>query len=170
VDRINRRVAGSFMLAAPAGYVARFGADFYRSGLGGAPVQVVEGESWDVLAHSDLVLAASGTVTVEAALLGAPMVTFYKVTGVSWLLGRFLVDTPFYTMVNLIAGRRVVPELMQNEMNGERIAAESIRLLENPAALAQMKSELAEVAARLSGAEDPLDSAARIVEQLIKRK
>ena len=65
------------------------------------------------MAHANLALAASGTVTVEAALLGTPMVTFYKVTAASWLAGKFLVDVPFYSMVNLIAGRAVVPELMQ---------------------------------------------------------
>ena len=75
------------------------------------------------MAHSDLALAASGTVTVEAALLGTPMVTFYKVTTASWLAGKPLVDVPFYSMVNLIAGRAVVPELMQGQMTGERIAA-----------------------------------------------
>jgi len=48
------------------------------------------------MAHADLALAASGTVTVEAALLGTPMVTFYKVTAASWLAGKFLVDVPFY--------------------------------------------------------------------------
>ena len=75
---------------------------------------MIEGESWDAMAHAELALAASGTVTVEAALLGTPMVTFYKVTPPSWLAGKLLVDVPFYSMVNLIAGRAVVPELMQS--------------------------------------------------------
>ncbi len=79
------------------------------------------------MAHCDVALAASGTVTVEAALLGAPMVTFYKVTGLSWAIGKLLVDVPFYSMVNLIAGKKVVPELMQDEMTGERLAAEAAR-------------------------------------------
>jgi predicted glycosyltransferase len=53
---------------------------------------VIEGESWDAIAHAELALAASGTVTVEAALLGTPMVTFYKVTTPSWIAGKLLVN------------------------------------------------------------------------------
>ena len=105
------------------------GPGFSRDRVGDAPLRVIEGESWDAMAHSTLALAASGTVTVEAALLGVPMVTFYKVTTPSWLLGKLLVKVPYYTMVNLIAGRRVVPELMQGQMTGGRIAGEALRLL-----------------------------------------
>ena len=101
--------------------------------MGRSPIRVIEGESWDAMAHADLALAASGTVTVEAALLGTPMVTFYKVTPPSWMAGKLLVRVPFYSMVNLIAGRAVVPELMQSQMTGETIAREARRLLADPA-------------------------------------
>src|SRR5207302_4846204 len=113
-----------------------------------------EGESWDAMAHSDLALAASGTVTVEAALLGTPMVTFYKVTPPSWLVGKLLVRIPFYSMVNLIAGRAVVPELMQGQMTGEAIAREARRLLTDGRARAEMKAGLAEVSRKLSARTD----------------
>jgi lipid-A-disaccharide synthase len=81
-------------------------------------IKIIDGKSWDALAYCDVALAASGTVTIEGALLGAPMVTFYRVTGLSWWIGKLLVRVPFYSMVNLIAGRAVVPELMQNQMTG----------------------------------------------------
>ena len=77
----------------------------------GSAVRVMEGVTWDALAYSQLALAASGTVTVEAALLGVPMVTFYRVNALSWLLGRWLVRAPFLSMVNLVAGRRVAPTI-----------------------------------------------------------
>jgi lipid-A-disaccharide synthase len=127
----------------------------------------VEGETWDAIAHADLALAASGTVTIETALLGTPMVTYYRVTGLSWLLGKFLVDVPFYSMVNLVAGRAVVPELMQNEMRGDRLAAEAIRMIESPAALDAMRQDLRAVAALLSTGGDPLERAAAAVQQLL---
>ena len=81
------------------------GPRYFRERIGSAPIQVIEGENWDAMAHADLVLAASGTVTIEAALLGTPMVTFYRVTPASWMVGRPLVNVPFYSMVNLVAGR-----------------------------------------------------------------
>ena len=96
------------------------------------------------------------------------MVTFYKVTSLSWFLGKLLVDVPFYSMVNLVAGRAVVPELMQNEMRGERLAVEALRLLEDTGARERMREDLSEVAAKLSGESDPMERAAAIVKQLLK--
>ena len=103
-----------------------------------------------MLAQAELALAASGTVTVEAALLGVPMVTFYRVNALSWIVGRWLVRAPFLSMVNLVAGRRIVPELIQHEMTPERIAAEAIQLLDNEAERAAMRGGLAEVAGKLN--------------------
>src|ERR1035441_2644638 len=123
VERIYREQAVNVVLPASA----TTGAAFFTGRLGPSPIQVIEGESWDAMAHANLALAASGTVTVEAALLGTPMVTFYKVTAASWLAGKFLVDVPFYSMVNLIAGRAVVPELMQSQMSGGELTRRSPR-------------------------------------------
>ena len=144
------------------------GAAFFRERLGDAPIRVIEGESWDAMAHADVALAASGTVTVEAALLGTPMVTFYKVTWPSWFAGKFLVDVPFYSMVNLIAGRAVAPELMQGEMTGERLAHEARRLLSDARARSEMKAGLAEVGRKLSGPGDVFQRAAAVVQELLE--
>ncbi|MBX5495752.1 MAG: lipid-A-disaccharide synthase, partial [Bryobacteraceae bacterium] len=133
-------------------------------------IRIVEGETWDVLAHSDVALAASGTVTIEAALLGTPMVTFYRVTGLSWFIGKFLVDVPFYSMVNLVAEKKVVPELMQGEMTGARLADEAARLLTDAPARHRMKEELATVARKLSSDHDPIERAADLAEELLKGK
>jgi lipid-A-disaccharide synthase len=167
VTRLRQAQAISFVVALPpavAPPVARFWEPFDR-----APIQVIEGDTWNAIAHARLALAASGTVTVEAALLGTPMVAFYRVTPVSWWLGRFLVDVPYYSMVNLIAGRQVVPELMQNEMTGEALAAEARRLLADESARLRMRQELARVAAALAGDEDPIEKAASAVAGLLPK-
>jgi lipid-A-disaccharide synthase len=70
-------------------------------------------------------------VTIEAAMLGTPMVTFYRVNAISWYLGRRLVHAPFLSMVNLVAGRRIVAELIQQDMIVEAMVGESLRLLGN---------------------------------------
>lgn len=144
------------------------GAEFYRQPLAGSPIRPIEGEAWDALAHCEVALAASGTVTVEAALLGAPMVTFYKVTGLSWAIGKLMVDVPFYSMVNLIAGKKIVPELMQSDMTGECLAAEAAVLLDKPEERAKMRSELARVATLLAGNGDAIRSAADVVERVLE--
>ena len=112
-------------------------------------------------------MAASGTVTIEAAILGTPMVTFYRVNALSWILGRWMVKAPFLSMVNLVAGRRVATELIQQEMTGERIAAEAWRLLNDDGARRKMKADLAEVKQKLSSERDPMEVAAECVEHLL---
>jgi lipid-A-disaccharide synthase len=164
VDRIYLEQAVNVVLPAPA----TTGVAFFQERMGNSPIRVIEGESWDAMAHSDLALAASGTVTVEAALLGTPMVTFYKVTGVSWLAGKFLVDIPFYSMVNLIAGRAVVPELMQNQMTGENLAREALRLLHGGREREEMKAGLAEVKEKLAGRTGAPARAALAIQEILE--
>lgn len=163
-DRLYREQAVNLVLPASA----TTGAAFFEERVGRSPVRVIEGESWDAMAHSDLALAASGTVTVEAALLGTPMVTFYRVTTASWLAGKLLVRVPFYSMVNLIAGRAVVPELMQGQMTGENIAREALRLLTDQDARAEMKAGLAEVKQSLSGRTGAPQRAAALIQEILE--
>ena len=121
-------------------------------------------------ALADVALAASGTVTMEAALLGTPMVTFYRVSGLSWLIGRWLVRAPFLSMVNLVAGRAVVPELIQHDMRPDRLAAETLRLLDDPPARQAMRGELQRVREMLSSAEPPMDRAVQVVETVLNKE
>ena len=144
--------------------LAQLGARF-RELISSQSIQVVEAETWEAIAASRIVLAASGTVTMEAALLGIPMVSFYKVSQLSWNLGRWLVDVPHLTMVNLIAGKRIVPELMQNDCTASRLAEEALRILDDGPARSEMMEGLAEVTAKLHGTDDPLEAAARHIRE-----
>src|SRR5262249_39196822 len=96
---------------------------------------------------------------------------FYRVTGPSWVAGKLLVKVPFYCMVNLIAGRVVVPELMQGQMTGEAIAREARRLLSEGAARAEMKAGLAEVREKLANAGIPAPQrAAAVVQEIVQER
>ncbi|MDX2267212.1 MAG: lipid-A-disaccharide synthase [Bryobacter sp.] len=163
VEEIAAKLPAQFVL----GTTPEIGRGFFANQLGSRTIHVIEGQTWDILAHCDVALAASGTVTMEAALLGAPTVSFYKVTGLSWFIGKYLVDVPFYTMVNLIAGRAVVPELMQEAMTGGSLAREALRLLTSETARIEMKAGLNEVAQKLRSEEDPFRVAARIVNGML---
>jgi lipid-A-disaccharide synthase len=160
VEYLNRRCAASFMLGLPAG---RDLPDDLRLRMLHSPFRVCAGETWDLLAHADVALAASGTVAMEAALLGTPMVTYYRVSPLTWLLGRRLVNVPFFTMVNLVAGRQVVPELIQDQMTGERVAEAALELLGDPAAANRMRQQLQELRGLLLTGRDPMERAAEIV-------
>jgi lipid-A-disaccharide synthase len=113
-----------------------------------ATLRVIHQETREALAASDAAAIASGTATLEAALLGTPMVIVYKESPINWhLLGR-LIQVDNYGLVNLVAGRKVVTELMQNELNGEQLARELLNLLE-PARNETIRDEMRQVSAKL---------------------
>src|SRR5260370_39675006 len=90
------------------------------------------------------------------------MVTVDRVNRLSWLMGMVLVRVPCYSMVNLVAGRRVVPELIQSDMSATRLAAEAVSLLENDDKRRQMRGDLGQVAARPSGPGEPIGAGASL--------
>jgi lipid-A-disaccharide synthase len=127
----------------------------------------IEGGAYDALAAADCAIVASGTATVEAALLGTPMVVIYRVAPATAFLLRRMVHTPFIAMVNLIAGRRVAPELIQDDFTPAAVAAEVCRLLESPAACQEMKAGLAEVRAKL-GPGGAIERAADVFARMLE--
>jgi len=110
---------------------------------------VVEDATYDALGAADVSIVSSGTATVEAALMDAPMIVIYRLAPLTAAIARWLVRTPVFAMVNLIAGRRVVPELVQKDFTPQRLASEAIRLLDSPDARAEMRRGLAEVREKL---------------------
>ena len=126
------------------------------------PMRAVEGATYEALAAASVAIISSGTATVEASLIGTPMVVVYRVSGTTAFLARRLVRTPFFAMPNLIAGRRVVPELFQEEFIAERVAEEGGRLLESADAREAMKRDLAEVRFKL-GSGGAIERAADII-------
>ncbi|HKV05760.1 MAG TPA: lipid-A-disaccharide synthase [Candidatus Acidoferrales bacterium] len=133
-----------------------------RGGRGfGLAVKRVEGAAYDAIAAADCAIVASGTATVEAALLGTPMVVVYRVAPLTAYILRRMVHTPFFSMVNLVAGRRVVPELIQEGFTPSAVASELRRLLESSAARDEMKTGLADVRARL-GSGGAIERAAEV--------
>jgi lipid-A-disaccharide synthase len=109
------------------------------------PATIVRGDTYDLVHASDVVLVASGTATLETALLERPMVIVYRVAPLTYALARRLVSVPFIGMPNLIAGRAVVPELIQDEVTPERVAAEAARFLDDPAHAAATRAALGEL-------------------------
>ena len=165
VKVIRERHPVRFVLPLPAGFGLE-NTRFWKP-VQAESIKVIEGHTWDALAQAELALAASGTVTIEGAMVGTPMVTFYRVNALSWYLQRWRVQTPFLTMVNLVAGRQVVPELIQDDMTADRIASEALKLLENVDAMRTMRAGLAEVARKLGSERDPMEIAADWVEKVI---
>ena len=124
---------------------------FEGFGLPGLTVRIVEGQTDDVLNASDAVVTASGTATVQTALHGKPMVVLYKLSPMTYRIGKPLARVDMYAMVNLIAGERVVVELIQEACTGEAVASEAVKLLTDTGYRQAMTAQLAEVRSRLGG-------------------
>ena len=124
---------------------------FEGFGLPGVTLRIVEGRTDDVLQAADAVVTASGTATVQTALHGKPMVVLYKLSPMTYRLGRRLALVDTYAMVNLIAGQRIVQELIQDDCTAAAVAAEAIRILTDPEYREPMIEHLAEVRRRLGG-------------------
>jgi lipid-A-disaccharide synthase len=112
-------------------------------------VRFIEDDTYSALAASDLAIVSSGTATVETALLGKPMIVVYRLSPLTAKLAKPLVKTKFFSMVNLIAGRAVVPELIQDDFTPRRVAEEAEKLLsgseESRMRLEEMNRGLSEV-------------------------
>jgi lipid-A-disaccharide synthase len=109
------------------------------------PVTVVKEQASEVMAVSDLALVKSGTATLQAAVVGTPMVLFYQTSALEFMIGSFFKRVKWIGLVNLVAGRLVVPELVQTEATGQRLYEEALRILEDPSVYDEMKRSLAEV-------------------------
>lgn len=130
-------------------------------------MRVVQGDTYNLVHAADLALVASGTATLETALLERPMVIVYRLAPLTYALARLIVRVPFIGMPNLIAEQRVVPELLQREVTPARIAAEARQLLENPQAYRVAQEGLREVCRRL-GPGGAAERAAALVLKMLR--
>jgi lipid-A-disaccharide synthase len=130
----------------------------------GATVRLVH-NAREALKHSRGAVVASGTATVEAAVAGTPFVMVYRLSGLTYSLGRHLVKLPYYAMVNLIAGRQVVPELVQQTFTPENVESALRRILPESTPRRDMLAGLAEVKHKLRGTTEqhPSELAAQTV-------
>ncbi len=116
---------------------------------GSLTVELVSGRTYEVMAGAEALLIASGTATLEAALLGTPMVVCYRVSRTTEIIARLLARVQWISLPNLVSGRAVVPELIQEDVTGARLAAEASRLLEDPVAATAQRAAFKELRARL---------------------
>jgi lipid-A-disaccharide synthase len=130
---------------------------------------LIEHDPYNLIAAADLVLTASGTATLEVALLECPMVIMYRASPLTYLAGRALIRVPWIGMPNLIAGRAIVPELIQTEASASNIAREAEAILSDPARQRAVRADLAVVRQAL-GAPGAADRAAELVLALLKER
>lgn len=166
--RISRNRGTQFVVAvAPtleAGWVEKTLLEPYAGRL---TIRVATHATYDALRHSDVAIVASGTATLEAALCERPMVVVYRVSRLTYRIGRLLVKVPFYSMVNILAGKQVVPELIQSDFTPARVAGQVEYLLDHSQAREEMAANLRALKARL-GPGGAVGRAAKAVAEALK--
>ena len=148
---IKRDIAAAQFLVARAPHLDDRLFDAVRTGDGSALFTMVEGDTDTVLASADVALTASGTATVQAALHDTPMVVVYRMAPLSYQLAKRVVRLDTIAMANLIAGEKIVPELVQDAFTPEAVAREAISMLNDRGRAARIRAGLATVRARLGG-------------------
>lgn len=136
--------------------------------VSGVDVKITEGNNYDLFSVADLALATSGTVTLEAALCGLGSVIVYRTNPLTYLIAKMVVSIPYIGLPNIVAGRSVVPELIQNDFTPEKVAQEALHLLESERNC-QLKRDLAYVKERL-GKPGAVDRVAELVLSFVGEK
>ena len=123
------------------------GLDIYERIIEGANIglKIIEGKTYDCLNIADFCLVASGTATLETAIMQRPFVVVYKMSLLNYLLYRPQVKVPYIGMVNIVAGRKIVPEFIQFKAHPKKISEQVLKILQNPALIEQMKNDLGQV-------------------------
>jgi lipid-A-disaccharide synthase len=117
----------------------------------GLPIEIVEGRTFEVMKAADLLLMASGTATLEGAIAGVPMVIIYRLSPITYLIGRMLVKIKCFGLANIVVGRKVVPELLQGEVTPQRIALEAKKILQDQAQREEIKDAFRLITDKLGG-------------------
>jgi lipid-A-disaccharide synthase len=138
----------------------------YLAGHAALDVKLVPGKAEEAVGASDAALVKSGTATLETALMMRPMVVVYRLSWLSYFVAKLLVRVAHFALVNILAGRRLVPELMQRDASPERMAGEIERLLADPQARREQLAGLAEVRASLGEPGAPRRVAEELLEML----
>jgi lipid-A-disaccharide synthase len=133
----------------------------------GRNVRIVDEDNSKAIAAADVALSSSGTATLECAVLGTPVIVMYRLSLANYWLGRMVVTIPHFALVNIVAGKEIVPELIQSDVNGQRIAAETRTLLQ-PENYARVVEELALVRSKL-GDSGAARRAAQAIMEVVKR-
>lgn len=133
------------------------------------PVKVIKRQTYDVVQCCDAVMTSSGTATLEIALLTIPMVITYKLTPLTYFLGRMLVSTPFIGLPNIIAGKSIVKELIQGQATGPAIAAEICKILQDKHYAKQIKQALSQVK-QILGEGGGSRNMARLADRMLKEQ
>jgi lipid-A-disaccharide synthase len=152
-----------FVIAA----VSNLDPNYYQNFQRGQNISIVFDQTFDLLHHADAAMVTSGTATLETALFGVPQVVCYRTSAVSYQVAKALIKVPYISLVNLVAGREVVKELIQGEFNSRNLVQELKKVLQDKDFIAQQKAGYAELREKL-GHSNAAEKAAKLMVGYLK--
>jgi len=147
--RYMREKMGS--VRAAIGCAPEISDDIYESYTEGSDIDLVRGRTYELMTHADVNAVTSGTATIEAGICGTPMVVVYRTSPLTFAIGRRLVKLSYIGMINIIAGRMIVPELWQDDVNPEMLGERLMRLMSDSSLRNQIKGNLRLAVQKLGG-------------------
>ena len=147
-----RRVRQETRAVVAVGVASNLGREALAGYCGPHPdVQLVEGQTYDLMSHADAGIVTSGTATLEMGWFGTPMAIVYRTSPITYAVGRMLVDVPAIGLANIVAGQKVVPEFIQHQMTAASVASSVARILDDAAYREEMIRGLSVIRGRLGG-------------------
>lgn len=137
---------------------------FFRTFFDLDGFRLVKGATYELMQHADFALVTSGTATLETACFGTPMFVLYRTSWLTYLIGRLLVRVNNIGLVNIVGGKKIVPEFIQHEATPERIANEALNLLADEGRIQTMREELAAVKSKLGS----VGASRRVAEHILQ--
>ena len=144
--------------------------EWAKQPMSGVSLDILSGQSLSQLTRCSLAIVASGTATLECAMAGLPMLVIYKTSWLTYGLGRMLIRLPYLSMVNVLAGEKVVPEFLQGAAEPERLARAAVQILRNPKGAEAMAGRIRDVAKKLGGPGAAARAAQEVEEAIRLRK
>jgi lipid-A-disaccharide synthase len=163
-ERILREIPSARFLLPMASTIDEMKIRPYLEGRN-LPIKLLRGQTYEAVQASDLALVASGTATLETAILGTPMIIVYQTNWITSLLSRFLIQAPHIGLPNVITGEKIVPEFIRWKFNPELLAAEALSILRDPGRMETMRKELVRVRNRLG----EKGAGVRVADHLLRR-
>ncbi len=162
--KVVRQKQGQVIAA--LGCVSEIENDHYERYVRGSDIMLLRDKTYDIMAYADVLVVTSGTATLEAGILGTPMVIVYRTSTLSYYIGKTLVKIPDIGLINIVAGSRIVPELLQNEMSPNNIAHHVLRFLNDPCLREEVTTALGKARMKL-GERGAAARAARIAVEMM---
>ena len=138
--------------------------------MSGVSLDIITGQSLTQLTRCSMAIVASGTATLECAMAGLPMLVIYKASWLTYWVGRMLVKLPYLSMVNVLAGEKVVPEFLQGAAEPERLGKAALQILRNPKGAEGMANRIRDVAKKLGGPGAAARAASEVEDAIRQRK